>query len=146
MEGEPGYSRTTSFIGPMNGLSSVDSVFRAGITSWPGDWAGRKRDIQTGGLVLILGGGLCSGSVNMAMFLIARFVAGLGIGMLVTSIPTHDLCFLCSLDNFVKLTYKLRYQEEVSTPESRGLVNHYSDRQRVRWAPLTLCRWFTCMV
>ena len=95
---EPGYSRTTAYIGAMNGLSSVGSVFGAGITSWVADWAGRKRNIQVGALVLILGGGLCAGSVNIAMFLIARFIAGLGIGMLVTGIPMYVPCFICPFD------------------------------------------------
>jgi MFS family permease len=101
-QGEPGYSRTTALIGAINGLSSVGSVFGAGFTSWAADWAGRKRNIQMGALVIILGGGLCAGSVNMTMFLIARFIAGLGIGMLVTGIPMYVSCFHCILDSSVK--------------------------------------------
>jgi fucose permease len=36
---------------------------------------------------MIIGAALCAGSVNVAMFLVARFIAGFGIGILVTSIP-----------------------------------------------------------
>lgn len=36
---------------------------------------------------MVIGAGLCSGSVAMSMFLVARFIAGFGIGILVTGIP-----------------------------------------------------------
>jgi MFS family permease len=87
VEGERGYSHTSQLIGAMNGLSSVGSVIGCGITSWIADSLGRKRNIQIGSLTLIVGAALCAGSVNMAMFLIARLIAGIGIGMMVTGIP-----------------------------------------------------------
>jgi MFS family permease len=99
---EEGYGHTSALIGAMNGLSSVGSVMGAGFTSWAADKWGRRINIQAGCLALILGAGLCAGAVNMSMFLVARFVAGVGIGMLVTGIPM--------------------YQAEVSTPESRGFM------------------------
>lgn len=65
-------------------------------------YAGRKRSIQLGATIVIIGGALCAGSVNVAMFIVSRFIAGVGIGVLITSIPM--------------------YQSEVSTPESRGFM------------------------
>jgi MFS family permease len=97
-----GYGKTTALIGAMNGLSSAGSVLGAGFTSWAADRFGRMRNIQGGSLVLCLGAALCAGAVNMGMFLVGRFVAGWGIGMLVTGIPM--------------------YQAEVSTPTSRGFM------------------------
>ncbi|KAF1813591.1 general substrate transporter [Eremomyces bilateralis CBS 781.70] len=101
-QGEPGYSHTANLIGAMNGLNSAGSALGAAFTSWSADKFGRLRSIQMGAIVLIIGAGLCAGSVNVAMFLVARVIAGWGIGMLVTAIPM--------------------YQAEVSTPESRGFM------------------------
>ena len=53
-------------------------------------------------MVLIIGAAICAGSVNNGMFLVGRFINGLGIGALVSTIPM--------------------YQAEVSTPESRGFM------------------------
>jgi len=51
---------------------------------------------------LIIGGALCSGAVDIAMFLVGRFVAGWGAGVLACVVPM--------------------YQAEVSTPETRGAM------------------------
>jgi MFS family permease len=56
-------------------------------TAWSADKFGRKVSIQIGAFIMIIGAALCAGSVNVAMFLVARFIAGFGIGILVTSIP-----------------------------------------------------------
>lgn len=87
--GEPGYAQTSNLIGAMNGLNSAGSAFGAGFTSWSADKFGRKRSIQLGAAVMIVGAALCAGSANMAMFLVARFIAGFGIGMLITTIPMY---------------------------------------------------------
>lgn len=85
--GEPGYTRTSNLIGAMNGLSSAGSAFGCGFSAWSADKLGRKVTIQLGAIVMIIGAALCAGSVNMVMFLIARFIAGFGIGLLITAIP-----------------------------------------------------------
>jgi predicted MFS family arabinose efflux permease len=58
--------------------------------------------MMIGSCILILGGALCSGSVNLAMFLVGRFIAGWGAGVLACVVPM--------------------YQAEVSTPETRGAM------------------------
>lgn len=58
--------------------------------------------MQIGASILILGAALCAGSVNVPMFIVARIIAGLGIGILTCVIPM--------------------YQAEVSTPETRGFM------------------------
>ena len=90
-QGEPGYEHTSNMIGAMNGLNSAGSVFGAAFTAWSADKLGRKRSIQLGSLIMIIGAALCGGAVGMAMFLIARFIAGWGVGMLITGIPMY--CF-----------------------------------------------------
>jgi MFS family permease len=42
--------------------------------------AGRLKSISLGALMTTLGAGLSAGSVAMAMFIVARFIAGLGVG------------------------------------------------------------------
>jgi len=101
-QGEPGYAHTANLIGAFNGLNSAGSAIAAIFTAWSADKYGRLRSIQLGALIMCVGAALCAGSVNVGMFLVARFVAGFGIGMLVTAIPM--------------------YQAEVSTPESRGFM------------------------
>ncbi|EER25141.1 hypothetical protein D8B26_007751 [Coccidioides posadasii str. Silveira] len=101
-QGEPGYGRTSSLIGAMNGLNSAGSAFGCAFLSWSADRYGRLRSLQIGSLILVIGAALCAGSVNMAMFLVARFIAGFGIGILVTGIPM--------------------YQAEASAPSSRGFM------------------------
>jgi MFS family permease len=85
--GQPGYDHTSQLIGAMNGLNSAGSAFGAAFSSWTADKYGRKHSIQLGAAVLIVGAVLCTASVNIAMFLVARFIAGWGIGMLITVIP-----------------------------------------------------------
>ncbi|KAG0646362.1 MFS glucose transporter mfs1 [Hyphodiscus hymeniophilus] len=101
-QGTPGYSRTSQYIGAFNGLNSAGSAIGAVVCSFVADKWSRKHTIQGAAVVLILGAALCSGSVNVSMFLVARFINGLGIGALVTAIPM--------------------YQAEVSTPEGRGFM------------------------
>ncbi|KAK2798621.1 hypothetical protein FQN50_008779 [Emmonsiellopsis sp. PD_5] len=101
-QGQPGYKHTSNLIGAMNGLNSAGSVFGCLFISWSADAIGRKRSLQWGAIILIIGAALCAGSVNMAMFLVARFIAGFGIGVLITGIPM--------------------YQAEASAPSSRGFM------------------------
>ncbi|KAL9067482.1 MAG: hypothetical protein Q9157_006794 [Trypethelium eluteriae] len=100
--GDPGYSHTANLLSAYNGVNAAGSIFGAAFTSWFAQWAGRKRNIQWGAVIVIVGGALCAGSVDVAMFIVSRFIAGFGIGMLITAIPM--------------------YQSEVSTPESRGFM------------------------
>jgi MFS family permease len=101
-QGEPGYTRTTNLIGALNGVNSAGAIAGCIFQAWSSDVYGRKRTMQMGCLVLILGGGLCAGAVDMAMFLVGRFVAGAGAGVLACVVPI--------------------YQAEVSTPETRGAM------------------------
>jgi MFS family permease len=100
--GEPGYSRTAGFIGGFNGINAAGSTIGCALCTYCADKFSRKRTIQGAATILCIGAILCAGAVNNAMFLIGRFINGLGIGALVAAIPM--------------------YQAEVSTPESRGFM------------------------
>lgn len=102
VQGEPGYAHTTNMIGALNGINSAGAVVGCLAQAWTADYYGRKRTMQGGCVVLIIGGALCSGAVNMAMFLVGRFVAGVGAAILACIVPI--------------------YQAEVSTAETRGAM------------------------
>ena len=46
--------------------------------------------MRLGALVTIVGSAIQTGSVDIAMFLVARFIGGFGIGMLVVLIPIYQ--------------------------------------------------------
>ncbi|KAL9114875.1 MAG: hypothetical protein Q9227_001118 [Pyrenula ochraceoflavens] len=79
-EGTPGYARTSNLIGAANGLNCAGSAFGAVLTAWSADKFGRKAGIQIGSMFSIVGAALCAASVDMGMFLVARFIAGIGVG------------------------------------------------------------------
>ncbi|KAJ5146478.1 uncharacterized protein N7515_001042 [Penicillium bovifimosum] len=101
-EGEPDYSHTTNMIGALNGINSAGAIVGCLYQAWSADYYGRKRTLQFGCVVLIIGGALCAGAVNMAMFLVGRFIAGAGAAILACIVPI--------------------YQSEVSTAETRGAM------------------------
>lgn len=101
-EGEPGYDHTTNMVGALNGVNSAGNIGGALLQAWTADLYGRKRTIQLGSVVLVIGGALCAGSVHMAMFLVGRFIAGMGSGILTCIVPI--------------------YQAEISTAETRGAM------------------------
>jgi MFS family permease len=100
--GEPGYAHTTNMIGALNGVNSAGAIFGCLTNAWSSEKYGRKWSMMGGCVVLIVGGALCAGSVDIAMFLVGRFVAGMGAGILACVVPM--------------------YQAEVSTPETRGAM------------------------
>lgn len=65
-----------------------------------GDMLGRRRTIQYGAIIFIVGGTAQSFANGMPMMMLGRFVAGLGVGALSTIVPV--------------------YQSEISPPHNRG--------------------------
>lgn len=101
-QGTPGYAHSTNIIGALNGVNSAGAIIGCILSAWTSDKWGRKRTMQMGSVVLSIGGALCAGSVDIAMFLVGRVVAGLGAGVLACVVPM--------------------YQAEVSTAETRGAM------------------------
>jgi sugar porter (SP) family MFS transporter len=89
-------------IGALNGVNSAGAIFGCLFNAWTSEKYSRKYSMMIGSVVLIVGGALCAGAVNLAMFLVGRFIAGWGAGMLACVVPM--------------------YQAEVSTPETRGAM------------------------
>lgn len=51
------------------------------------DMMGRKRTIFVGSLIAGIGGALQAGAVNIAMVIVGRFVGGIAVGMITSTIP-----------------------------------------------------------
>ncbi|CAO2657394.1 Nn.00g035200.m01.CDS01 [Neocucurbitaria sp. VM-36] len=100
--GEPGYDHTTNMIGALNGVNSAGAILGCLFNAWTCERYSRKYSMMLGSAILILGGALCAGAYDIAMFLVGRFVAGWGSGMLACAVPM--------------------YQAEVSTPQTRGAM------------------------
>ncbi|ERS97293.1 Sugar transporter family protein [Sporothrix schenckii 1099-18] len=88
--------------GAMNGIYTGGGFLGALFSAWTADQYGRKKTIFLGALLATIGGGITAGAMNLAMFLVFRFVNGWGIGMLLSLVPL--------------------YQSEVSPPHNRGLM------------------------
>jgi MFS family permease len=77
---EAGTSRTNAITGMINGLYCAGALFGALNVGWMAGSKGRKMTMLAMTVVNIVGSTLETASVDMAMFLVARFVAGWGIG------------------------------------------------------------------
>jgi MFS family permease len=53
------------------------------------DILGRRWTIMIGALVSVLGSSLQAGAVNMAMLIIGRFIGGIAVGQLTSTIPMY---------------------------------------------------------
>lgn len=80
--GKPGYDRTASLLGAFNGVNAAGALLGAFSNAYLANRFSRKYTIQIGASILIVGAALCAGSVNVAMFMVARIIAGYGIGIL----------------------------------------------------------------
>jgi len=110
--GQPGFiayfnlannaAHANAISGTINGLYCAGAMFGALTVGWMCEARGRKETMWLASAVNIFGGALEAGSVNIAMFLVARFIAGWGIGMMVVLIPI--------------------YQAEISPPNARGFL------------------------
>lgn len=81
-QGEEGYTYTTNIIGALNGVNSAGAIIGCIVSAWTADAYSRKRTIQLGCVILVVGGALCAGAANIGMFLAGRVVAGVGSGIL----------------------------------------------------------------
>lgn len=71
-------------IGAVSGVFFAGGMIGAIGSSEITDYFGRRASISISCLVACIGGALQAGSINMAMFIAARLLSGLGIGKLYT--------------------------------------------------------------
>ncbi|KAF2103327.1 general substrate transporter [Rhizodiscina lignyota] len=95
-------SNATALEGAINGLFQTGGLFGTLSCTATADWLGRRKALFVGGVISVIGGALQAGSVNIAMYIVMRFITGFGIGELVTLVPL--------------------YQSEIAPPNIRGLL------------------------
>ncbi|KAK4936073.1 hypothetical protein LTR10_022975 [Elasticomyces elasticus] len=110
--GQPGFiakfnlgndsSYDNAITGTINGLYCAGALFGALLTGWMSEARGRKETMYLACVINVVGGTLETASVDIAMFLVSRFISGFGIGMMVVLIPI--------------------YQAEISPPNARGFL------------------------
>lgn len=67
-------------IGAANGVTTAGALIGALVSPQFSDVLGRRAAVATYALSCIISGAFQAGSVNMAMFIASRLLAGLGIG------------------------------------------------------------------
>ncbi|KIW64966.1 hypothetical protein PV04_07260 [Phialophora macrospora] len=95
-------SNAAAITGALNGLFQAGGFFGALGTGIVSDKLGRCKGMFLASVVCVAGGALQAGSVHVAMYLVARFITGYGIGGLVMVVPL--------------------WQSEVAPPHARGLL------------------------
>lgn len=83
------YSNSVQLVGAIQGLYQAGGLLGTIWTGIYGDALGRRLAICLASIFCIVGGALQTGSVHVAMFMVARFISGLGIGM---QYHDHKLC------------------------------------------------------
>ena len=90
-------SEGSRITGACNGLFAGGGLIGCFIITYLADAIGRKRSIQVTALIAIVSAALQGGSVHIAMFLVARFLNGMSIGMVSLSSRT---CLAVNLSLF----------------------------------------------
>jgi MFS family permease len=81
---EAGSSYSQRILGAINGVYAAGGAFGCVFNMWSCEVLGRKRSIQLGCVISIVGAAIMTGSIDIPMFIVARFIMGFGIGILVT--------------------------------------------------------------
>lgn len=73
-------SNATELFGAVNGVFIAGGLIGALLQSEQSDRLGRQKSVAFSCAIAVVGGGLQAGSVHIAMFIVSRLIAGLGIG------------------------------------------------------------------
>ncbi|KAM3441911.1 hypothetical protein MY4824_001325 [Beauveria thailandica] len=87
-------------VGTMVAILEIGAFISSLIVGRLGDVIGRRQTILYGSCIFFVGGALQTLATTMAMMMLGRIIAGLGVGMLSTIVPV--------------------YQSEISPPHNRG--------------------------
>ncbi|KFY55954.1 hypothetical protein V496_06861 [Pseudogymnoascus sp. VKM F-4515 (FW-2607)] len=98
LSGDNATSITDAIVSGFFGFALIGAIVQAPISN---KW-GRKSVTFTAGVLLTISGALQAGSVNIAMFLVGRYIGGIGCGML--------------------LSNTLVYMSEIALAHTRGLL------------------------
>ncbi|CAK7209198.1 Ribulose bisphosphate carboxylase large chain [Sporothrix bragantina] len=87
-------------VGTMVAILEIGAFISSLVVGRVGDIIGRRKTILYGSIIFFTGGALQTLATSMAMMMVGRIIAGLGVGMLSTIVPV--------------------YQSEISPPHNRG--------------------------
>lgn len=93
-------------LGAIVSLFAGGAFFGAIMAGYTADKIGRKRTIQLGSIIAIVGCTIQTAAVNVGMLIAGRFIAGWSIGVLSMIVPM--------------------YQAEISPPHARGLLSGWT--------------------
>jgi len=71
---------TLDSVDSFPGVNAAGALVGSLSNAYLADKFSRKYTIQIGAAILVAGAALCAGSINVAMFMVARIIAGVGIG------------------------------------------------------------------
>lgn len=91
---------TRTQLGTMVAILEIGAFLSSLVVGRAGDIIGRRKTILYGSIIFFIGGALQAFANGMAMMLLGRITAGVGVGMLSTIVPV--------------------YQSEISPPHNRG--------------------------
>lgn len=86
--GHDGIVTDTTKQGGLAAAYYFGAIFGGFFGGWVGDKLGRKKATFLGAILSLLGSGLQAGSVNADMFIVARVIAGFGMGIIIVIIPS----------------------------------------------------------
>ncbi|EME41417.1 hypothetical protein DOTSEDRAFT_156254 [Dothistroma septosporum NZE10] len=93
---------TSPIVGAINSTFSGGAVFGSLMGGFTMDRFGRRRTVQIGAFIAVVGATLQCAAANLAMILVGRIIAGWAVGLMSMSIPV--------------------YQAECAHPKMRGLI------------------------
>jgi MFS family permease len=149
--GQPGFisyfnfennpAHVQAITGTINGLFCAGAVFGSLTVGWMCEARGRKETMYLASIVNVVGEALEAGSIDIATFLVARFIAGWGIGMMVVLIPIYQAEICESFSPPTPCSHSLAYS---TTKLSRflGRSARYLDCLGIRYRWLGRCRNF----
>lgn len=82
------YAYSNQIVGTVFGLFSAGAIFGALFVGWVCDAYGRKASLLIATVINIIGGALQAGSINIGMFIAARFITGFAGGMYIEIIQS----------------------------------------------------------
>lgn len=83
-------SNADAIAGAINGLFQTGGLFGALSSCYAADTYGRRVALCVGSVFAVIGGALQAGSVQIVMYLIARFITGVGIGDILNDMPSTE--------------------------------------------------------
>lgn len=86
----PNAAESSRITGATNGVFAAGGLLGCILMTWMGDAFGRKVAIQVTSVLCVIAGIIQAASVHIAMFLVGRFLMGVGVGMVNVITPLYQ--------------------------------------------------------